>query len=99
VQQHVLDDGVGTSAMLHDLAEIVAQRIRQFGDFAACLVVGLHALQGFMQFIDQFHRNAREIIHEIERVLDLMGNARGELTERGELLRLDKSVLGGPQVV
>jgi hypothetical protein len=52
-----------------------------------------------MQFIDQFHRNAREIIHEIERVLDLMGNARGELTERGELLRLDKSVLVGPQVV
>jgi hypothetical protein len=41
----------------------------------------LHALQGFLQFIDQFDRNAREVIDEIERVLDLMGNAGGELTK------------------
>ena len=39
VQQHVLDDGIGTLAVLHDLVEIAAQRVRQFGDFCARLVV------------------------------------------------------------
>ena len=81
VQQHILDDGVGAPAVLYDLAEIVLQCIRQFADFAARLVVGLHALQRFLQFIDQFDGNAREVIDEIERVLDLVGNPRSELTE------------------
>ena len=30
VQQHVLDDGIGTLAVLHDLVEIAVQRICQF---------------------------------------------------------------------
>ena len=29
VQQHVLDDGIGALAVLHDLVEIALQRIRQ----------------------------------------------------------------------
>ena len=40
VQQHVLDDGIGTLAVLHDLVEIAAQRIHQFGDLA-CAVFSL----------------------------------------------------------
>ena len=38
VQQHVLDDGIGALAVLHDLVEIALQRIRQFVDLccAAC---------------------------------------------------------------
>src|SRR5262245_8515563 len=39
VQQHVLDDGIGTLAVLHDLVEIAPQRIRQFGDLGARLLV------------------------------------------------------------
>ena len=37
VQQHVLDDGIGALAVLHDLVEIAPQRIRQFVDLAAPL--------------------------------------------------------------
>ena len=29
VQQHVLDDGIGALAVLHDLVEVALQRIRQ----------------------------------------------------------------------
>ena len=39
MQQHVLDDGVGALAMLHDLFEIVLQHAGQFVDFFADLAV------------------------------------------------------------
>ena len=99
VQQHVLDDGVGALAVLHDLVEIVAQSVRQFGDFSARLIIERHASQGFPQFIDQFGRDPREIVDEIERVLDLVRDAGGQLTERGQLLRLDQAVLRGAQIL
>ena len=45
VQQHVLDDGIGALAVLHDLVEIALQRIRQFVDFSARFIVERYALQ------------------------------------------------------
>src|SRR5262249_38167821 len=51
------------------------------------------------QFINQFDRDAGEIVDEIERVLDLVSNARGELTKRGQFLRLHQAVLCGAQVL
>ena len=39
VQQHVLDDGIGALAVLHDLVEIAAQHVRQLVDLLARLVV------------------------------------------------------------
>ena len=51
------------------------------------------------QFVDEFDRHGREIIDEIERVLDLVSDTGGQLTERGELLRLDQTVLRSPQVL
>src|SRR5436190_15234709 len=41
----------------------------------------------------------REIVDEIERVLDLVGDACRQLTERGELLCLHQAVLRGAQIV
>ena len=88
MQQHVLDDRIGTFAVLHDLVEIVAQRIRQFGYFSARLMVGLHTGQGFPQLVEQLSRDAREIVDKVERVFDLVCDARGQLTERSQLLCL-----------
>ena len=51
------------------------------------------------QFVDEFDRNGREIVDEIERVLDLVRDAGGQLTERGQLLGLDQAILRGPQVL
>ena len=42
VQQHVLDDRVGALAVLHDLVEIVAQGVRQFGYFGERISIGFH---------------------------------------------------------
>ena len=42
VQQHILDDGVGAFAVLHDLVKIVAQGVRQFGYFGERISIDLH---------------------------------------------------------
>src|SRR5262245_44525600 len=39
VQEHVLDNGIGPFAMLHDLVEIAAQCLHQFGDLTVLLFV------------------------------------------------------------
>src|SRR5262245_40437916 len=39
VQQHVLDDCISPPAVLHDFVEIAAQRIGQFVNLGACLLV------------------------------------------------------------
>jgi hypothetical protein len=37
VQQHVLDDGIGTLAVLHDLVEIALQRIGNLANLGSQL--------------------------------------------------------------
>ena len=79
-QQHVFDDGIRTLAVLDDLFEIAAQRVHQFANLTAPLLVEPLVPEGFLQLINQFGR---------DRVLDLVRDAGSELTKRGELLRLD----------
>ena len=99
MQQHVLDDGVGASAVLHDLVEVAAQRVHQFGDFAHVIFSSSrNALQGVLQFIDQFAGDAGEIVDEIERVFDLVRDPGSQLAERCKFLRLDEAILRGAQI-
>src|SRR5215510_6973994 len=49
------------------------------------------ALSG--ELLDELARQRREIIHEVERVLDLVRDARRQLPERRELLGLHKPIL------
>ena len=100
VQQHVLDDGIRALAVLDDLLEIAAQHIRvssliSLRRFSS----SVHVFQGVLQLINQFARNPGEIVDEIERVLDLMRDAGGQLTKRGEFLRLDEAILRGSQIL
>src|SRR4029077_11490243 len=81
MQQHVLDNRVCAFAVLYDLFEIVSQSVRQFSDFTVRLIIASHSAKGFPEFIDQFGRDTREIVHEIERVLDLVSDPGGQLTE------------------
>ena len=55
--------------------------------------------QDVLQLVQNLARQAGEIVNEIERVLDFVGDAGGELPERGELLRLDQPVLRVAQVL
>ena len=99
MQQHVLDDRVGALAVLHDLVEIALQHIGDLVDLGAQLAVEVRASKRLPQLVDQLDGERREIIDEIERVLDLVRNAGRQLAERGELFRLDQSVLRGPQIL
>jgi hypothetical protein len=55
--------------VLHDLVEVAAQHACQLSDVVRVLIIGLHALQGLLQLIDQFDGNLREVVDEIERFL------------------------------
>ena len=56
-------------------------------------------LEHVVQLVGQFRRQRREIIDEIERVLDLVCDAGGELAERSQLLGLDQAILRGAEVI
>src|SRR4029078_8780499 len=48
VLQHILDDGIRASAMMHDLVEIAPQRAGQFVDFGPGFIVEWYGLQGVL---------------------------------------------------
>ncbi len=52
-----------------------------------------------VQLVGQFGGERGKIVDEVERVLDLVGDAGRELAERGQLLGLDQPVLRGAQIV
>ena len=89
----------GSFAVLHDLVEVALQHIRNLTDLSAQLAVEMGTCKRLTQFVDQLNGDGREIIDEIEWVLDLVCDPSRQLTERSELLRLDQAVLGGPQIL
>ena len=99
VQQHVLDDGVSPLAVLDHLVEVILEQASQFIDFGADFVDKSCLFQHVIEFIGQLDRERREIVDEIQRVLDLVRDARGKLAERSELLGLDQAVLRRAQIV
>ena len=52
-----------------------------------------------LQLVQQLDREAGEVVDEVQRVLDLVGDAGGELAERGHLLGLDQVGLGSLQAL
>ena len=51
MQQHVLDDGVGTLAVLHDLFEIVLQQACQFIDLSPDLAIERDRFEHVIQLV------------------------------------------------
>ena len=64
---------------------------------ARAAVVDFHFRQFLLQFVDQLDRERGEIVDEIERVFDLVGDAGGQLAERSEFFGLHQAVLRGAQ--
>ena len=58
-----------------------------------------HGRGGLLQLVQQLDRQAGEVVDEVQRVLDLVGDAGGELAERGHLLGLDQVGLGRLQAL
>ena len=74
-------------AVLHHLAEIVLQKRRQFINFFTEFIGERGLFQHFIEFVGELDGKCREIIDKIERVLDLVRDAGGELPQRRHLLR------------
>ena len=74
-------------------------RPRQFIDFVPDLVGERGGGKQIVQFIRQLRRKRCKVVDEIERVLDLVRDAGGELAEGSQLLGLHQAILGGAQVV
>ena len=77
--QHALDDIVGTSSMLGDFFEIAGEHLDRFVDLGTLVLVQCSDCRGggLLQFVEQFDRQPGEIVDEVERVLDLVGDASG----------------------
>ena len=96
VQQHVLDDRIGALAVLHHLAEVAGKQRHQF---RRLLLIGRRRADRILQLIDELDRKRGEVVDEVQRVLDLVRDAGGQLAKRGELLGLDQPLLRGPELL
>ena len=84
-------------AVLDDLVEVAGQHLDRLVDLLA-LVASNVASAGaavLFQLIEQLDREPGKVIDEVQRVLDLVGDAGGQLAERRHLLGLDQAGLRG----
>jgi hypothetical protein len=101
VFEHALDDTVGALAVLGDLVEVAAQHFDHFVNRRTLVVAEGRYRRGrcLPQFQQQFARQLGEVVDKIERVLDLVRDAGGQLTERRHLLRMDEAGLSRLQLL
>ena len=95
MRQHALDDGVGAAAVLADLPQIVDQCGQQILGVGAPVVAerGEGLVQDVPKFSEKLGREVGEVVDEVERILDLVGDAGDQLAQERQLLRLDQIVL------
>ena len=100
VQQHVLDDRVGALAVAARPCRDCRRSCRSVRRPPRVRRSRAARARGTSrEFVEQFARERREIVDEVQRVLDLVGDAGGELAERGEFFRLHEPVLRLAQIV
>src|SRR4051812_31466472 len=98
VQEHVLYDRVRAAAVLDDLLQIGPDGLGDLIDLAPCFPVETRGTQDGLELVHQLRGEIGEVVDEVERVLDLVCYARGELPESRQLLGLDESVLRSAQL-
>ena len=86
--------------MLGDLFEIAGQHPDDLVEFGALVVAERRHGRGrrLPQFLQQFARQLGKVVDEVERVLDLVRDAGGQLPERSHLLGLNQPVLGAAEI-
>ena len=78
--------------MVIDLFQVLDHIIHDFFGFFR-----VPLLDGIFHFVQQFLTDFTEIIHEVQRVLYLMGDTGGEFTQAGHFFRLHQLLLGSLQ--
>ena len=97
--EHVVHDLVGALAVFADALEVVGHVAGDLLDQRAPIIVLLvvplaeDLVQLFQEFLEQFLRYLREILDEVQRIPDLMSDARGGFAERRQLLAHDDLIL------
>ena len=81
--------------VLGDLFEITGQHSDDLVGLGALVVVERrHGRRDrILQFVEQVDREAGEVVDEVERVLDLVGDASGQLAKRRHLLGVHQASL------
>ena len=88
--QHAFYDAVGPLPVVVDLFQVLLQIAGNGFGFGDVSLVEL-----LVHFIHQFRAHLREVVHKVERVLDLVGDAGRELAQACHFFRLDELGLGG----
>jgi hypothetical protein len=78
-----IDRPVLPRALTRMQQHVLDDRVRALAVLHDLLAVEVRASKRFPQFVNELDRDSREIVDEIEQVLDFVGNASGQLTERG----------------
>ena len=98
-RQHVAHDAVGAVAVMADAAEILGQVLLHLVHHPA-LFVGqrlAHLLQHLVELFEQLLGGFREVLHEVERILDLVRHPRRQLAQGGEFFLRHHLILGALQ--
>src|SRR5260370_36151284 len=95
MRQHARNDAVSPPAMLGDLFEIARQHRDDFIYLRARIVAERRdSRRGrLLQLVQELDREPGEVVDEIKRVLDLVRDPGGQLTERVHLLGMDQTGL------
>src|SRR5262249_58437282 len=97
--KHMLNVRIGEVDVLQDFFKLPKQHVPEFGELLPVLSVEFYAVQGLTDFINRSGGDRREVVDKIERILDLVRDARGELSERGKLFCLHQPILGGAKIL
>ncbi len=84
MQQHAGHDAVGAPPVLGDLRQIGGQGRDQL------VLLGAGRSDRVPQLLQQLAREFGKVVHKVERVLDLVGDAGGELAQGRHLLGMDQ---------
>ena len=100
MREHAPHDAVRPQAVLDDLAEARVELPGDVVQLLAGLLVELlpGVVEDLLHLLGELARDLREVLDEVERVLDLVGDPGRQLAEGGQLLLEDHLVLGAPKV-
>ena len=99
--QHVGDDPVGALAVVLDQLQVAAQVLEDLADLPPLIFVQaavLVLLHDLLDLLEKLRGHLGEVLDEVERVLDLVGDPGRQLAQRRELLAHHDLVLGLLQV-
>ena len=101
VLQHSVHDGTGPLPVVDDPLQIPGEVAADVLDLRPRLFrhVFLDGLDLLLEIFEQVAREVGEVVHEVQRVLDFVGDPGGQLAERGQLFLHDHLVLRLVQVV